>query len=92
MVDEPSADRDPEAELERAFMAEFLSTKGHTFETVHALPADRAAALLKQASSYASGKLTERESRARLLHELHGEAPPPTHVSKPLGPPSSDYE
>jgi hypothetical protein len=63
---------DRDAQLERALMTDFLARKGHTFESVHALPADQATALLKEASAYASGRLTEVESRAHLQHDLHG--------------------
>ena len=41
---------DPLSELERAFMAEFLQDRGHTLESVRALPPDQAHALLQQAS------------------------------------------
>jgi hypothetical protein len=63
---------DRDAQLERALIADFLARKGHTFESVHALPADQGAQLLKEASAYASGRLTEVESRAHLQHDLHG--------------------
>jgi len=62
---------DPHAELERAFMAEFLQDRGHTFETVRTLPPDQAHALLQQASVYASCRLTEVESRAHFVDVMH---------------------
>jgi hypothetical protein len=62
---------DPLSELERAFIVEFLHARGHTFDTVRALPAADAHALLQQASVYASGRLTEVESRAHLVDDMH---------------------
>jgi len=72
MVDADDAVReDPTARLERAFIAEFLERMGLSLTTLHQLPEHEAEALLKEASTYASGKLTEIESRAHLAHELH---------------------
>ena len=62
---------DPLAELERAFMAEFLRGRGHTFQSVQALPVGEAQALLQQASVYASCRLTEVESRAHFVDDIH---------------------
>jgi hypothetical protein len=62
---------DPLSELERAFMAEFLQDRGHTLETVLTLPPAEAHALLRQASVYASCRLTEVESRAHLVEDIH---------------------
>jgi uncharacterized protein YbaP (TraB family) len=62
---------DPLSELERAFMAEFLQDRGHTLETVRMLPPAEARALLQQASVYASCRLTEVESRAHFVDDMH---------------------
>jgi len=62
---------DPLAQLERALIEEYLETHGHTLATVRALSAAAAAALLRDASRYASGKLTEVESRAHYVDEIH---------------------
>ena len=62
---------DPLSELERAFMAEFLQDRGHTLETVRTLPPAEAHALLQQASVYASCRLTEVESRAHFVADMH---------------------
>ena len=72
---------DPLAQLELAFIAEFLQGRGYTLSTLHELPEDQADALLKQASLYASGKLTEVESRAHFVDDMH-HAPQPTPVRK----------
>jgi hypothetical protein len=62
---------DPLAQLERAFIDEFLRLRGHTLATLGALPIPDAHALLKAASAYASGRLAELESRARYVRALH---------------------
>jgi len=62
---------DPLAELERAFMAEFLQDRGHTLDTVRTLPPAEMHALLQQASVYASCRLTEVESRAHFVEDMH---------------------
>ena len=69
---DPPALHDRDAQLEVALIAEFLGRRGHTLETLHDLPPDQALALLKDASSFASGRLAEIESRAHLQHDLHG--------------------
>lgn len=74
---EPEADSDefiqsdPEATLERAFIAEFLGRHGHTISTIHNLPEAQATALMKEASIYASAKLTEVDARAHYVHDIH---------------------
>ena len=62
---------DPHAQLERQFLAEFLSTRGLTLESLRNLPDDQAQALLKEASLFASGRLSEVESRAHYIHDMH---------------------
>ena len=80
-----NAGDDPLAQLERAFIAEFLQGRGYGLATVHELPDKQAQALMKEASMYASGKLSEVESRAHLIDDLHnGPQPLPrgTHGPK----------
>jgi hypothetical protein len=75
MTREPSdvpATDDLNAELERALIAQFLSVQGHDLHTLRNLPKEQAERLLKEASLYASTRLTEVESRARYVHEVHG--------------------
>jgi hypothetical protein len=62
---------DPVAQLERAFLTEFLELRGHTLESVRALPSEEMHALLKAAAIHAAGRLTEVETRAHYVHELH---------------------
>ena len=68
--DTPPQD-DRHAQLERAFIAEYLVRHHRTPESIKDLPPKEAAALLREASRYASGRLCEVESRAHLLGELH---------------------
>jgi hypothetical protein len=68
---------DPLSELERAFIAEFLQGRGHTLETARALPPAEAHALLQEASVYASCRLTEVESRAHYVEDMHRSSGPP---------------
>jgi hypothetical protein len=67
--------QDPEGELERALIGEFLRAHGHEHRSVEALPEPEQKRLLEAASVYAAGRLTEIDARARFVHELHGERP-----------------
>jgi hypothetical protein len=71
MDDDRPVLHDPLAELERAAIAAYLRSRGHDFDTLRQLPEDQADALLKEASIYASGRLTEVEKRAHYVDELH---------------------
>ena len=67
-------DRPPEnplAQLERAFIDEFLKLRGHSVTSLRELPEAEAHAIMREASLYASGKLTEVESRAHYVDEMH---------------------
>jgi hypothetical protein len=68
---------DPRSVLERAIMAEFLQDRGHTFSSACALPPPEAHTLLQQASVYASCRLTEVESRAHFVDDMHAPGGPP---------------
>jgi hypothetical protein len=61
-----------QARLERALIHEFLSTRGYSVDELRRRNDAPAHELLKQASIYAASKLTEVESRARYLHDIHG--------------------
>ena len=76
---------DPFAELERAFIEEFLQRRGYSSSTLHGLPDEQAHALLTEASLYACGRLTEVESRAHFVDDIHVGAHPmpgPSHGRK----------
>jgi len=66
---------DPLAQLERAFIAEFLRARGYDPDRLHELPEAEVHQLLTQASVHASAKLMEVESRAHYVSELHGGPP-----------------
>ena len=61
----------PQATLERAFMEEYLALHGESIAGVYRRTDPRAHALLKGAATYAAGRLTEVESRAHYLHDIH---------------------
>jgi hypothetical protein len=64
---------DPHAELEQSLIAEFLRGRGHTAASLRELPQEQADALLREACLYASGRLTEMESRAHYIDDMqHG--------------------
>ena len=73
----PAAERpieDPQAELETTLIDEFLRTRGVSRHGLRDIPEEKATALMKEASAYASARLTELESRAHYVHEIHGSA------------------
>jgi len=78
--DGSDAHADPLAQLERTFIEEYLHARGQHLNTLKNLPRDQANALMKEASAYASGKLTEVETRAHLVGDLH-DASAPLHVA-----------
>lgn len=65
----PQEDR--HARLERALIEEYLGRRGETLASAQTLPREQFAALMKEASLYASGRLCEVECRAQLIGELH---------------------
>jgi hypothetical protein len=64
---------DPTEQLEEALIDEFLRARGHDRRSVHALPEDEARQVLRDASVYASSKLSAVEARAHYVHDLHGD-------------------
>lgn len=63
---------DPQAALERAFIEQYLRSRGQTLRSLHELPAEQVKALLKDATLYAATRLAEVEARAAYVHEIHG--------------------
>ena len=61
----------PSATLERVLLDEFLSARGHTWTSVRGLDPGAAAALLRDASEYASLRLAEIECRSDYVSALH---------------------
>jgi hypothetical protein len=65
------AEEEIHALLEKCLIEEYLKGKGHTKESLGALPEDEAQRLKREASIFASNKLAEIEIRARFTRELH---------------------
>ena len=63
---------DPQAQLERAFIDEYIRLHGHDPDAVRLLPTAEVMTLLEAASVYAAGRLAEFESRAHYVHDIHG--------------------
>jgi hypothetical protein len=63
--------QEPEAALERLYIEQYLRQQGHTLQSLHALPKKEAERLMVEASTYASGRLAEVETRAHFLRDLH---------------------
>jgi hypothetical protein len=76
MVDAELLDRPPLvdliAELERAFINEYLTSHGYDPLTRASLSEEARRALDKEASLYASARLSEVEARAHYIHDIHG--------------------
>ena len=62
---------DIHAFLEKTLIEAFLKGKGYTLEDLQNLPEEEAKQIMKEASTYASGKLAEVEVKAHLMQELH---------------------
>lgn len=60
-----------EPNLEMLFIKEYLREKSFTLEDVRNLPKLEARQLMTEASAYASAKLAEMETQARLIKEIH---------------------
>ena len=56
--------------LEKCLIDGYLKKKGYTRESLKSLPADEAKMLMREASIYASGKLSEIEIRARVVKDF----------------------
>ena len=62
---------DIHAFLEKTLIEAYLKGKGYTREDLKNLPEAEAKQLMKEASTYASGKLAEVEVKAHFMQELH---------------------
>jgi hypothetical protein len=67
----PASVTTPKAELEVKYIAEYLHEKGYSIRELNELPEAEAIRLRTEASQYASLKLAELESRARLRRKIH---------------------
>lgn len=61
-----------QAYLEWAYLEEYLKGLGHNFEDLQTMPAEHAKELMRDASLFASMRMTEVEARSNLMEELHG--------------------
>lgn len=61
----------PKADLEMMYINEYLQGKGYSRKELATLPEEETTRLMTEASQYASFKLEELESRARLLTKIH---------------------
>ena len=68
----PDSGEDFNAELEVNFIDEYLRNNDQTRESLKQLPPDEAHRIMSEASTYASNKLAEIESRARYTHNIKG--------------------
>ena len=62
---------DPEANLERALIKEFLKLRGLDLAALDAMGREEAARVLTEASIYAATRLAEVESRAHYVRDIH---------------------
>jgi hypothetical protein len=69
-TDTPSVG-DPFARLELSLIDDYLRARGYDPADLRARTDREAHALLVEASTYAAARLTEVESRAHYVHELH---------------------
>ena len=64
--------QDPQAQLARLYVEEFLRAKGLTVETVHDLRSETAHQIMVEASTYAALKLAEVENKSKVIQAMHG--------------------
>ena len=57
--------------LEKVLIETYLEGKGFTMKKLKNMPEEEVKQLMKEASTYASGKLAEVEVKAHLMQELH---------------------
>lgn len=62
----------PQAAMEKAFIEEYLKSKGHSLKELQKLPAEKAKALMTEACQYASLKLAQMESTAHFREKIQG--------------------
>lgn len=60
----------PQSSLEKMLIEAFLEGKGYSLEALKQLPEEEARQLMRAASSYASMKLAEVESKAQFRQEI----------------------
>ncbi len=63
---------DPHAQMEQEFLAEYVHCHLSMPQSLHSLSAPARRQLMVEASRYASARLAELETRARLVNAVHG--------------------
>lgn len=63
--------KNPKADLEMMYIDDYLQGKGYSRKELATLPEEETSRLMIEASQYASFRLEELESRARLLTKIH---------------------
>ena len=66
----PEPEDESRALLEKGIIDEYLKNRGYDWKSLKKLPEDEAIRIMTEASIYASGKLTEIETKARLKQNL----------------------
>jgi hypothetical protein len=66
----------PLGQLEQSLIEAFVRARGYDPLRLADLPDAEREALLKDASTYASGRLVEIEARSHFLHEIHAKDGP----------------
>jgi hypothetical protein len=66
---------DPQAQLARSYIEEYLRSKSFTTKSLRDLPEAEARRLRVEASTYAALKLAEVETRAHMMGEIHSTSP-----------------
>jgi len=61
----------PESRLEKIFIEAYITSKGYKLKDLKLLPPDELRQLMVDASIFASAKLAEVETRARLIKDIH---------------------
>lgn len=61
-----------QAYLEWAYLEEYLKGLGFSIEELRVMPSEQAREIMREASLFASLRLSEVESRSHLVEELHG--------------------
>ncbi len=63
---------EPDAQLARMFVEQYLRGKGVSLKTICDLPEEEARQVMVEASTYASVRLAEIRDKAEFLQSLHG--------------------
>lgn len=70
---DPPQIHEPLAELEHQLISAYVAGAGHDLRDLLERTDDEARRLLREASNYASTRLSEIEARSHYLHQLHGQ-------------------